>query len=92
MYITLGRTAEEIGKRNDAYQSTLFLLVFKRCCYNLKVDLKHVVNFEGQNNDIGGNGEFVLFTPINAPQKKFQKKTDNCHYEIIEFFLKLRHV
>ena len=74
MYITLGRTAEEIGKRNDAYQSTLFLLVFKRCCYNLKVDLKHVVNFEGQNNDIGGNGEFVLFTPINAPQKKFKKK------------------
>ena len=56
------------------------------------MDLKHVVNFEGQNNDIGGNGEFVLFTPINAPQKKLKKKTDNCHYEIIEFFLKLRHV
>ena len=34
------------------------------------MDLKHVVNFEGQNNDVGGNWEFVIFTPINALQRK----------------------
>ena len=55
------------------------------------MDRKHVVNFEGHNNDGEGNGEFVIFTPINALQKKF-KKTDNCHYEIMELFLQLRHV